>query len=454
MVHVDTSPEEGVDASPLVNEEQQPQQPQSLCERFSVAIIFTIFVLFRALDRVFLKNINNALSRNSYNLIWANVLWPLAIQLMTICMLLGYIGYMRWTGNYQYNAKFFLPGNPAASSMGPVPLLQLALFSLGDQLNAAISSPPSPYVTLPIQSVMTNTVLVWMALAAFFWIGARYKQTHFIGICLVLMSVAVQLSNRLFTNDCSEDGKEHGLCFSSYKDANGNFVYLPMAQMALWYIMFFVSTLPAAIGNVYKQKVLQGRDVDVWYATWWSGNFQVLWGWALLWITWLPLPGQDPLSASDTFSEIGNTLSCLGGNMPREDDHTCVQSPPPWFWVILYLCFNITFNIALLYLTKRMTAVWAQIATVLCTNLCSIFSQYTLFAGDAATWMTPNDWLGLLLASIALWTYNLEAETKVDGGQVTQQAAGSFVADGRADLIEKVAGNSSGGSFVKQSVGK
>lgn len=438
-------------SEPLVDAEQQAPQTanQGCCEKFAVAIVFTIFVTFRAADRVFLKDVTNALSRSSYNLIWANLLWPLAIQLMTICMLFGYIVFRRCQGHIEYNWRFFLPCNTAASSMGAVPLYQLALFSVGDQLNAALSAPASPFVTLPMQSVMTNAVLLWMAIIAFFWIKARFKQVHYMGIGLILMSIMVQISNKL-TNDCSKAGIDNQLCFTSYKTATGEYVKLLVSEMVLWYSMFFISTLPAAGGNVYKQKVLQGRDVDVWYATWWSGNFQVLWGWLFLPLIWIKLPGQQPLGPLDTFSEIGNTLSCLAGNIPQEGDETCATSPPPWVWVCVYLCFNITFNVALLYLTKRMSAAWAQVATVLCLNLCSIFSQFRFAAGEAAEWMSVNDWLGLILASMALWAYNMEPETTAGSMDIMRQASGSFVADGPADLIEKTASGPKRGSSFKE----
>jgi len=437
----------------MVDDQRAPlngQQPkQSWFEKFAVWIVFTIFVTFRALDRVFLKGVTNALSNPTYTLIWSNLLWPFFIQIMTLCMLMGYIVVLRQQGHKQYNLKFFMPGNPQASSMGPVPLYQMALFSLGDQLNAALSAPPSPFVTQPIQSVMTNGVLIWMAVIAFFWIGARFKQVHYVGISLIIMSILVQLSAKL-KNDCSEAGIQAQLCFTAYEDATGHTQTLSVGLMTTWYILFFVSTLPAAAGNVYKQKVLQGRDVDVCYATWWSGNFQVVWGWLCLPLIWIHWPAQKVNYPGQTFSAIGDTLSCIAGNVPNQGDDTCATSPPPWFWIILYLCFNISFNMCLLWLTKRMSAAWAQIATVLCLNLCSFFSQFKFLMGGGATPMTLNDWLGTILASIALWVYNLESETTVDGINA-QQATGSFVADGPvSSIIERAGGGKGGGSFVRQ----
>merc|ERR1712124_156654 len=71
-----------------------------------------------------------------------------------------------------------------------------------------------------------------------------------------------------------------------------------------------------------------------------------------------------------------------------QGDETCAGTPPPWVWIILYLTFNVSFNLALTWLTKRMSAAWAQIATVLCLNLCSFFSQFKFLMGGGATPMT------------------------------------------------------------------
>lgn len=223
-------------------------------ERFAVAIVFVSFVLMRALDRVFIQDVNVALQKPSYTLIWQNIIWPLAIQVMTVCMLLGYIVVMRSQGNKQYNLRFFLPGNPLASTMGAMPMYQLALFSFGDQLNAALSGPAAAFVSLPVQSVMTNGVLIWMAMIAFVWIRARFQQVHYIGMALVLMSILVQISPKITSNDCSDSGLLAGECFSSYKTSTGDWLRLAPGTMIMWYSLFFVSTLPMAAGNVYIKK--------------------------------------------------------------------------------------------------------------------------------------------------------------------------------------------------------
>lgn len=392
-----------------VGDEEQPRR-QTKIEGFMVPIVFVVFVVFRAADRVLIKRVANAVG-SAYFSVLMTWIWPLAIQVMTIIMLLGYIAMQRRQGNNDYNWRFFLPGNPKASSLGAVPIIQLALFSLGDQLNAALSAPPTPYISQTMQSVMTNAVLIWMVIIAFLWLGTRFKQVHYIGCLLVVLSMMVGISNQLSNNDCSLDGMESNQCLNAYKTDAGKWELLTMSSMAIWYGLFLFSTVPAAVSNVYKQKVLQERDVDVWYATWWSGNFQVLWGWLCCWVSWLPVPGHS--TPGETPALLSDTVSCLMGNAPHAADiHCTVGSLPPVFWFVIYLFFNLSFNVCFLWLTKRMSAMWAQIATVLCLDLTNIFGQFKFIAGGGAQIMSLNDWLATITASMALWVYNMEPETK------------------------------------------
>jgi len=165
--------------------------------------------------------------------------------------------------------------------------------------------------------------------------------------------------------------------------------------------------------------------MDIVYTTWWSGNWQVLWGWVCIPLLWIKLPGQD-LSPSMTLQAITDTFSCFCGHVPHPGDESCATSPTPMFWFAVYLCFNLSFNLLLLWLTKHMSAAWATLATVLCLDLTNVFGMFPCFAGGGAQAMTLNDWLATILASIALWVYNLEPEK-------TRLAAPSLPAGGKAE---------------------
>lgn len=423
------------------------QVPQRWCDRFAVTIVFVVFVVFRAADRAFLYRVQKYLKQPSYNLILSNIIWPISIQLMTVIMLLGYIIMLRQQGHTEYSWRFFLPGNVLASTAGAVPLFRLALFSLGDQVNAAMSAPPSPFITLPLQSIMTNFVLVWMLGIASVWLRTSFKQVHYIGCSLIVLAVVVGVADKIESDDCTMSVTNGTLihpklCLTAYKTATGAYATLTFGSLVLWYGLFVLSTVPAAMSNCYKQKVLKGVDLDVVYATFWSGNFQVIWGLMLFWINWIPLPNQEVTKPSQTFQAIADTWQCFLGNVPHppEDDGCAQEGGPALKWFLVYLFFNLSFNVCFLWLVKRMSAVWAQIATTLCLALTNIFSQFSFLVGDSASIMTLSQWLATILASIALWTYNLEAEIiPGEGADVARQARSflpSLMSDGNTGLLE------------------
>merc|ERR1711908_197492 len=163
----------------------------------------------------------------------------------------------------------------------------------------------------------------------------------------------------------------------------GSWVKMRGAAMAFFYALFVFSTFPAAVSNIYKQKVLQGVDADIFYVTWWSDWFQLLWGWMCIPLMWIPLPGQTTLHPSETFQAIADTLTCISGTDPTHgDDPSCSSGTPPWIYVILYFAFNATFNLCITWLIKRISAMWVQVATVLCLNLCNIFSSWKFIMGS------------------------------------------------------------------------
>ena len=63
---------------------------------------------------------------------------------------------------------------------------------------------------------------------------------------------------------------------------------------SVWYVIYVVGTVPAGISNCYKQKCLKSVDLEVMYATLWSGYWQILWGFVMFPFNWIPLPSPAP----------------------------------------------------------------------------------------------------------------------------------------------------------------
>jgi len=258
---------------------------------------------------------------------------------------------------------------------------------------------------------MSNTSVIFTLVLSAVFLGTRFSQNHYAGCVMVVLSILVGLSQKLGSNDCSENGVQHGKCIGAYKASDGLFHILSVGAAVFWYCVFLLSVLPYAVGSVYKQYVLQGRDVEVVYATWWSGCFQILWGLMCVPFLWIKLPGQD-LPPARTLDALVDTWSCLCGHVPHEGDEACATAPSPLFWFVVYLVFCVSFQVLGLWLTKHLSAVWIMVAAVLCLDITNVLGMIPFFAGGGAQVMSVNDWLATALASVAIWVYSFEPETR------------------------------------------
>ena len=88
-------------------------------------------------------------------LLYINVLWPVGVQFLTVLMVGGYIAWKRYVdGDDRYGWRFFLPGSAIASGSGAVAMWKFSGFSLFDQLNATLTSLPSPFIDTTSQNVL------------------------------------------------------------------------------------------------------------------------------------------------------------------------------------------------------------------------------------------------------------------------------------------------------------
>jgi len=374
-------------------------------------LVFIGYVVIRAVDRVYMKRVTNSMQSPTYNLMLWNVIYPISRQVVQLGIWLPYIWTMRQMGHTEYTWRFLFPGNPRASSTGAVSVLTLGLFSLGDQLCNCLQGPAGAFISQTMLSVMSNTNIVFALPLSAIFLGTRFSQVHYAGCILVLLSVLVGLSPALEANDCSAVGIQHGKCLSAYKANDGTYHQLSSGAALLWYCLFLLSVLPYAAGSVYKQYVLQGRDVEVVYATWWSGCFQILWGLLCVPFLWIKLPGQD-LAPGDTLEALVDTWACLCGQIPHPGDEACATSPSPLFWFFIYLFFCVSFQVLCVWLTKYLSAVWTMVASVLCLDLTNVFGMIPFLAGGGAQVMSVYDWLATVNASVAIWVYSVEPETR------------------------------------------
>lgn len=389
-----------------VDPDVEKPQVQTCVQRYLVPIVFTIFVLMRALDRVFINRVAKIMG-NDFNTLMS-LYWPICIQVMTAILCGGYVLRKRYLGDLSYGLGWFSPITPLASAQGRVPLYTMAIFSVFDQLNAAMTAIPQTYIPPAMQTALNNTVVLFTAVIAYFYLGSRFKQVHYAGCVLVLLACVTGSVVEL------EQGK------LPPPQSNGKAVYVATGTMAIMYIIFLVAQVPAGMSNCYKQKVMKRVDMDLMWATFWSGNFQVLWGILFYTINWIPYPipgGHNEKSPATLGSDLSDAWKCFLGTNPSPDVTSCSEDSA-WLWFVVYLIFNISFNVLMLWLTKYLSATWASIGNVLCGDLYGVFGQFSFVSGKGSKVMPLEQWLALSYSSVAMWVYNVEDEVDKDGQSV------------------------------------
>eukprot|EP01065_Artemidia_motanka_P040340 TRINITY_DN502_c0_g1_i1.p1 TRINITY_DN502_c0_g1~~TRINITY_DN502_c0_g1_i1.p1 ORF type:complete len:478 (+),score=155.98 TRINITY_DN502_c0_g1_i1:50-1435(+) len=387
---------------------KDPAKPRSLVEKIMVPLVFTLFVVLRALDRAFLNRTLKLMGK--YGTTLTNLYWPLCVQLMNCFMVGGFFLYKRYhERDPKYTWSWLSPVNPNASSIGRVPWHWLAIFSLWDQLNAAIQTVSQQYIPAPLQTPLNNTNTLFTALIAYFYLGSRFKQVHYAGCVLIALAcftgVVVELQNHTLPQPT---------------DSKGHSVSIATSTLIMYYVIYVGGVIPVGISNCYKQKKLKSVDLDIMWAQFWSGWWQVLWGMVSYTINWIPYPvpgGHNDGSPKTLGSDISDAWTCFTGENPVPSVTTC-DAEPAWVWFAVYLGFNLTYNLLFLWLTKYLSATWASLGNVVCGNLYAVFNQWKLVGGDGYRTMTLEDWLALTYSTVAMWVYNVEDEVHKSGRSV------------------------------------
>ena len=416
--------------------EELKRHVPALSERLAVPMMFTLYVVTKALDRVFIYRVQKSMA--SYSTILMSIYWPPGVCIACFLFLFCLQG-VKSLGDGSNPLSWFSPFYVGASAQGPVPQTWFMLIAFLDQINATFSAAPSPFIPAVLHTPLNNSVVFWTAIIAYFYLGTRFKAVHYAGIALVLISCVVGVMVELQgppdvvctgLQTATETLQDPNLPVPSqarwevgnatekcarglppYKDANGKIVFFPFSTLAPMYLLFFATLLPYAFVNVYKQKKLKQVDLDVAYGFFWQTVWQVVSGLLFVPATWIPWPtpaGRNEAIASNFGESLADSWTCFLGRNPKPHIRTC-SAEPAWAWFSIYLLFNVFFNLCLMWLIKRMSSTWAATGSILCRNLGGFFSQFQIFGGKSAQVLSMEQWMALILSTMAMWIYNIEA---------------------------------------------
>jgi hypothetical protein len=222
------------------------------------------------------------------------------------------------------------------------------LMGLMDGLGNILGLIAQPYISGQLASVMTQAIVAYSMICAIFMLGSRYSYWQVWSMLVILGGTMICLfSNGLEGGSSSSGSSGSG---SSGKGFSGG-------QIGYSTIMF-VSTLPNAFSFTLKELVFRKRPkLDIFVVNSNSSLFQLL-----LWPIFLPLTLLFNQTGGMPFGQyLKDGMMCFVGKyqFPPNSPYSCSSMPYPF---LIYMAFNLGYNISLLLLLKEASALQAFMA--------------------------------------------------------------------------------------------
>lgn len=260
-----------------------------------------------------------------------------------------------------------------------------------DSLSVLISTIPAAYVSGSVNVVMSQSVVIVNMAASFFFLHLRYNLFHIGGVALVMAGIIVDIWP-MFAADSSSGGGD--------------------SMTWLWILLLFAANIPMAASNVYKEKYLKEADLDVWYLNGWVALYQFIFGLMCFPITFVPIPGGDYITPRELPQYFLNGLKCFVGI------DSIVTGPTPdqcsYFWLvfIVFIAFNMTYNILILVVFQRGSSTLAVIASAARLALSNFGFLIKPLAGEAyQDKLTLFDVLALIILILGIVIYSVKKES-------------------------------------------
>ena len=235
-----------------------------------------------------------------------------------------------------------------------------------------------------------NMALAWR------FLGTRFRPSHYVGAALAVGAGFVQVL-------CSD--KAAGT-------AQGG-------DYALFVLIMLLSVLPAAGGNVYKERCLKVfAHWDLWYVNAVVATLQLTMG--LLSVPLISLPftaGHVPLSRLRNYFHDATrcTLGDAGGVM---EDLPCASDvAPPWEIFCIYIVFNLLFSNLMLLLFRKGSSTLFSIGSTARIPVVALMLLFPALAGPKASTPHASDAFAAALAVAGLACYQMRPERRRGGAE-------------------------------------
>ncbi|KAG2373331.1 hypothetical protein C9374_012197 [Naegleria lovaniensis] len=332
-----------------------------------------VMVLTRSVDFVLIVRISTQMQ--NYSVFLSSVLLPILF-----CVLLWPIVWF----------KMFVTKS-ITKEMRTFPLYKFAILGLLSCISNLISVVPSAYIDGDLNVALNQAVIINNVLLSFLFLSIRYNILHLGGILLVAIGIGLDLLPTFLLS--SSPGKS-------------------ISSQLFWALLIFLSTVVSAASNVYTEKCLRDVDMDVWYMQTWTMVFNLIFGLFTIPIAFIPFPPPySALNISQFGEYLGNGFKCFAGMNSAKGD-ACEMV---WAVILVFMCFNLAFNISMLFVFKYGSSTLAVISAALRLVLSTIGFMIPILAGPAtSSHLTAMDLEALAILVLGVIMYSVTKEKRLE----------------------------------------
>jgi hypothetical protein len=197
-----------------------------------------------------------------------------------------------------------------------------------------------------VQTILNQMVIPLTMISSYVFLGTTFETSQLWGSGLILIGALAASSDYLFNSSSPSS--------SDNTATSGHGISLSVSIA-----LYFLSVIPSALSNIYKESKMKEMDLNEFHTSTIVSFWQLWVGFVFLPL--MSLPSLGGLSYAEMGSQLSDGYACFLGTDPNDPTHDCSNAAPLF---IAYVFVNFFYNILLLFITKRGSAVLLVISQV------------------------------------------------------------------------------------------
>jgi hypothetical protein len=311
---------------------------------------------------------------------------------------LDYILYIRWLDgmiNYKWFASsfifplfgilFFYMGvlfkNLTNRPVKKCVQKPLGVMGIMDGIRSLLQSFSAPYLSIIVMTILDKLSLPLLMGCSYCMLNRRYYKSHYLGVFLTVYAVMVSYIPSF------SDGK--------FNEGWATFI-------------FIVSIIPGVLSFVFKEKMLDDQEVDIWWMNLWISVWQFIFGLVMFPVMLAPLSGSDiTIKVNDVGSYFKDAFKCQFSGINSRPNDNCENNLS---YLLIYNIVSTFINIIMFMMIKEGSSTYYMIINTVKLPIQAWLGSFKSIAGSNYAPININNLFSFVLLAVSTVVYNNKKE--------------------------------------------